>query len=188
MKSELRGGLTIKDDYGTDEARAMVEEVLQYLRATTESPFVAISLTIEGQDTPEAYVLHGEEMGEYQYVQRHQQHDMDSYWKAKTEHTLQWFIEELLYDLGQTHHTIDVELLDMLVARRQMEELDEEVRYASVNEVFGESEVVDYNRWLAFDGCSPIPAFVYELTTEPVYDRQAAIKRGEEAHAERLNG
>jgi hypothetical protein len=186
MKSQLRGGLTIKDDYGTDEARGMVEEVPRYLRATTESPFVAISLTVEGQDTPEAYVLHGEEMGEYQYVQRHRQMD-DTHWSVRTEQTLQWFIEELLYDLGQTHHTIEVELLDLLVARRQMEALDEELRNASVEAVFGETDRVDYNRWLAFDGVSPVPPFVYELTTQPVYDREDAIKRGEASHSERLN-
>lgn len=186
MKSELRGCLTIKDEYGTTEAREMVEEVLRYLRATTESPFIAISLTIEGNDVPEAYVLHGEQMGEHQYVQRHRRAD-DTYWSVRTEQTLQWFVEELLYDLGQTHHTVDVELLDVMVARRQMEALDEEIRGSSVKEVFGETDRVDYNRWLAFDGVSPVPAFVHELTTDPVYDRQEAIKRGRESHEERLS-
>lgn len=187
MKTEQRGALTVKEEYATEEAREMIEEVLAYLRATTEYPFVAIAISHESDDHESAFVLHGEELGQYEYVERRTGFGGDCYWNCSREDTLQWLVEELIHRFGDAYHELEVELMDIAVARERLETRGETtLEHKSFEEVFGETDRTEYNRKRCFGSRSTIPRFARDLITEPFYDAVEAIEAAEEAHKEQF--
>lgn len=179
MDSTYAGCLSIDENYAGAPARQVLEDVMEYLRQTLEFPFVAVVIR-DGNDEPQAVVTHGEEMGQYDLLQKTDSRHASAEWTATTGQPLQWVMEDLL---GVVSYRSWAQLADMAVIR---EEVEEAACRRDGYEVVAETERVTFNRNRCFDGVSACPAWVAELQTEPVYETDAMRAAGERAHRERI--
>lgn len=184
MKSEFRGCLTIHDQFAHEGVQTALELTMKFLDATIESPFVAVELQDERSDTPAAYVIHGEALGQYHLIGR----KPDPYggsadsWRVHNAQPLQWLMQDMLDLLSVGCY--DVELVDIAVARHRLR--DAEFDQPSKRAALDETERVEHNRNLAFSGMSPTPHFVEDLVTEPAYEKSEALAAGERSHQKRM--
>jgi len=172
MKSEYAGCMAVSTEFTTEHNATMAKQVMVYLRATLESPFVAVAVRPESVDDDRAYIIHGEEMGQYKFIQRNNVRHIDEpYWTARGSQPLQWMIEDLLKQFENCHGELEVELVDIAVAKHRLEKSDAEFENTTINDHFDETMRTDNNRKMAFSSVSALPNFIRELTTEPVYDK-----------------